>query len=128
MYPETTCLPRGPKMLYVLALFSHSFWDLLFGRNVRKADSSLRQPAAGRLGMTSPFCPCEEDGPRLKIAASFHGLEHGDFVGVFEIGTDGNAHANARDAHAEGLEQFGKIHGGGFAFGSRIRGDDDLFD
>ena len=38
--------------------------------------------------------------PELQVAAAFHGFEHGDFVGVLEIGAHRNAHANAGDAHA----------------------------
>src|SRR3974377_1911695 len=62
-----------------------------------------------------------------QIAAAFHGFQHSDFVGVFEIGADGDAYAGAGNANAKGLQQFRKIHGGGFAFGSGIGGDDDLF-
>ena len=64
----------------------------------------------------------------LQIATAFHGFKHGDFVGVLEISADGNTHADARDARAEWLEELGEIDGGGFAFGSWIRGDDDFFD
>ena len=35
-----------------------------------------------------------------EIAAAFHGFHHGDFIGVFEVGADGDAHADAGHAHA----------------------------
>ena len=69
-----------------------------------------------------------EVGDTLEIAAAFHGLEHGDFIGVFEIGTDGNAHADASHANAERLEKLGEVDGSGFAFGGGIGGDDDFVD
>src|SRR6266849_9699915 len=46
--------------------------------------------------------------PRLQVAAAFHGFQHGDLVGVFEVRADGDAHADARDAHAERLQQLGR--------------------
>lgn len=39
--------------------------------------------------------------PRLQVAAPFHGFEHSDFVGVFEVRADGNANPDARDPHAQ---------------------------
>ena len=38
-----------------------------------------------------------------EVAAAFHGFHHGDFVGVFEVGTDWDAYSDARNAHAEWL-------------------------
>ena len=35
-----------------------------------------------------------------ELAASFHGLAHGDFVGVFEVAADRHAHRDARHADA----------------------------
>ena len=64
----------------------------------------------------------------LEVAAAFHGFHHGDFVGVFEVGADRDAYADARDANAERFQQFRKIDGGGFAFGGGVRGHDDFFD
>src|SRR5579883_904733 len=63
---------------------------------------------------------------RLEVAPAFERLEHGDFVGVFEISADGNTHTDSRYAHAERLEQFREIDGRGFAFGGGVRGDDDF--
>ena len=65
---------------------------------------------------------------RLEFAAAFHGFHHGDFVGVFEVGADGDADTDARDAYAERFQQFREIDGGGFAFGGGIRRHDDFFD
>ena len=64
----------------------------------------------------------------LEVAAAFHGFEHGDFVGVFEVGANGDADTDAGDADAEGLEELGEVDGGGFAFGGGIGGDDDFLD
>ena len=64
----------------------------------------------------------------LQIAAAFHGFHHGDFIGVFEVGTDGDANADARHADAEGLDEFREIHGRGFALGVGVGRDDDFFD
>lgn len=32
--------------------------------------------------------------------AAFHGFQHGDFIGVFDVAADGHAHRDARDAQA----------------------------
>lgn len=37
------------------------------------------------------------DGTGLQFAAAFHGLEHGDFVGVLDIAAGGNSSSDARD-------------------------------
>jgi hypothetical protein len=65
---------------------------------------------------------------KLQVSAAFHGLEHGDLVGIFEVRAYGNADSDSGDADAERLQQFGKVHGGGFAFGGGIRRHDDFFD
>jgi hypothetical protein len=41
---------------------------------------------------------------RLEFAAAFHGFHHGDFVGVFEVGADRDAYADARDAYSKRLQ------------------------
>ncbi len=64
----------------------------------------------------------------LHLAAAFHGLEHGDFVGVFDIAADRNSHGDARDAKALPPELAGEVRSGGFAFDRRIGGEDDFFD
>jgi len=64
----------------------------------------------------------------LQISAAFHGFHHRDFVGVFEVGADGNANTDAGYAHAERLDEFREIHGRGFAFRVGVGCDDDFFD
>jgi hypothetical protein len=57
-------------------------------------------------------CECNEDQKKLlQIAAAFHGFHHGDFVGVFEIGADGNADADARNTNSESLDELREIRG-----------------
>jgi hypothetical protein len=63
-----------------------------------------------------------------EFAAAFHGFHHGYFVGVFEVGANGNADTDARDAHAERLQQFREVDSGSFAFGGGVRRHDDFFD
>ena len=65
---------------------------------------------------------------RLKLAAAFHGFHHGDFVGVFEVGADWDAYADAGNAHAQRLQQFRQVDRGGFALGGGVRRHDDFFD
>jgi hypothetical protein len=50
-------------------------------------------------------------GKSVQIAAAFHGFHHGDFVGVFEIGAEGNANADAGRADAKWLDEFREIRG-----------------
>ncbi len=65
---------------------------------------------------------------RLEVAAPLHGLEHGDLVGVLQIGTDRNTHGDARDADAQRFDQLRQVNRSGLAFGGRIGGHDNLFD
>src|SRR5208282_3852 len=71
-------------------------------------------------------------GPRrrLHFPAAFHGLQHGDFVGVFDVAAYGNAHGDAGHAQSLSLplQLLGQIGGGGFAFDGGIGGEDDYFD
>jgi hypothetical protein len=53
-------------------------------------------------------------------------LVHRDLVHVFEVGADGHAHGDARDADAEGLEQAADVAGRGLALGVGVGGEDDL--
>jgi hypothetical protein len=64
----------------------------------------------------------------LQLAAAFHGLQHRDFVGVFDITADGDAHGDAGDFHADALELLREIGSGRFAFNGRIRREDDFVD
>jgi len=69
-----------------------------------------------------------EPAVRLQFAAAFEGTGKGDFVGVFQIRADGDAVGEAADLDAEGLEEAGEVHGGGFAFYGRVLGHDDFAD
>src|SRR5881396_453338 len=53
-------------------------------------------------------------------------LEHGHFVGEFELRAYRNTHRNPRDSHAQRLDQLGQIDGRCFPFHVRIRRDDKL--
>jgi len=46
----------------------------------------------------------QTEGKRLQVAAAFHSFQHGDFVGVFQIGPNGDAHADASDANPQWLQ------------------------
>ncbi|SPE30065.1 hypothetical protein SBA2_480006 [Acidobacteriia bacterium SbA2] len=71
-------------------------------------------------------------GPRrrLHFPAAFHGLQHGNFVGVFDVAAYGNAHGDAGHAQSLSLplQLLGQVGGGGFAFDGGIGGEDDFFD
>jgi hypothetical protein len=62
----------------------------------------------------------------LEIAAAFHRFQHRHFIRVFEIGANGNTDTDARDAHAERLEELREINGSSFAFSGGVGGDDDF--
>ena len=62
----------------------------------------------------------------LQLAAAFHGFQHGDLVGVFNVAAYGNSHRDTRDLHACGLELLREIDRGGFAFHGGIGGEDDF--
>jgi len=67
---------------------------------------------------------------RLHFPAAFDGLQHGDFVGVFDVAAYGNAHGDAGHAQSLSLplQLLGQVGGGGFAFDGGIGGEDDFFD
>src|SRR5208282_4046173 len=72
----------------------------------------------------------------LHFAAAFHGLQHGDFVGVFDVAADGNSHGDAGHAQSLSLslslslplQLLGEIGGGGFSLDGGIGGQDNFFD
>ena len=66
--------------------------------------------------------------PSLHIPAAFHGLEHCDLVGVFDVAANRNAHGDARDFHACPLQLLREIGRSRFAFHRGIRGHDDFVD
>ena len=76
----------------------------------------------------APGSTAEVKNVWLDFAATFDGLEHGDLVGEFEFGADGNAHADSRHLHAQGLEKFGKVNGRAFAFHRGAGGNDEFLD
>ena len=74
-----------------------------------------------------------EPGPsrrlaRLQLPAAFHGLEHGDFVGIFDVAAHRNSHGDAGYAQALPLQLLGEVGGGGFAFDRGIGREDDFLD
>jgi hypothetical protein len=64
----------------------------------------------------------------LHFPPAFHGLEHGDFVGVFDVAAYRNAHGYAGNAESLPLELLGEVGGGGFALDGGIGGEDDFLD
>ena len=73
----------------------HFFEIVMQGANSFQGDSSI----CGRPAVPNWNNP-------LKIPAAFHGFQHGDFVGIFQVCTHGDAHANACYANAQRLEQL----------------------
>src|SRR5262252_1330129 len=43
------------------------------------------------------------DRPSLQVAATFHRLQHGNLVGVFQVSANRDAHTNSRDPHSQRL-------------------------
>ena len=64
----------------------------------------------------------------LHIPATFHSFQHGDFVGVFDVATDRDAHSDAGNFHSRALELLRKVHGSSLAFDRGIGRKDDLVD
>src|SRR5438874_808945 len=64
----------------------------------------------------------------LQVPAAFQGFQHGDLIRIFQVGAYRDAHTDAGNTDAQRLEELGEIDGGGFAFGCRVRGDNDLLD
>src|SRR2546430_17421118 len=60
------------------------------------------------------------------FAATFESLRQRHFVRVFEIAAHGQPARDARDAHAEGLQELGKIDSRRFALDARIGRENDL--
>src|SRR5260370_27778783 len=67
-------------------------------------------------------------GQSLHFPAAFHGLEHGDFVGVFDVAAYWNAHGDTGYAQSLTLQLLGEVGGGGFSFDGGIGSHDDFFD
>src|ERR1700675_2571351 len=66
--------------------------------------------------------------PALHSPPAFHGFEHGDFVGVFDVAAYRNSHGDPGYAQSLPLELLGQIGGGGFSLDGGIGGQDDFFD
>src|SRR5256885_17219185 len=62
--------------------------------------------------------------PILQLATAFHGFQHSDLVGVFDVASYRDSHSDARDLHSGRLELLREINRGGFAFDSGIGGED----
>jgi hypothetical protein len=61
-------------------------------------------------------------GNPLHFPPAFHGLQHGDFVGVFDVAAYRDAHGNAGYAQSLPLELLGEVGGGSFSFDRGIGG------
>jgi hypothetical protein len=107
---------------------ARSVFVIVLRHVVRQTQSA--PPCGEQLPRMSNFItnPGKWLGQTLEIAAAFHGLEHGDFVGVFEVRADRDANADAGYADAQRLQQLGHVYSGGFSFGGGIGGDDNFFD
>jgi len=62
----------------------------------------------------------------LHVAAAFHGLQHGDFVGVFDVAAYGNPHGDSGDLHSSALQLLREVDRGSFPLHGGIRSHDDL--
>src|SRR5437899_3790442 len=87
----------------------------------RSEGSRSRTPCARRKDWEEPW------GRKLDVAAALHGFEHCHFIGEFQVRAHRDADTDARNADAQRLQQLREVHGGGFAFGRGVGGDDDLF-
>src|SRR6185295_7925804 len=59
----------------------------------------------------------------LELPPPFHGLEHGDFVGVFNIATNRNSHRNPRNFQSSSPQLSGQINRGRLTLNRRIGGN-----
>src|SRR5437899_8373141 len=82
--------------------------------------SRSRTPCARRKDWEEPW------GRKLDVAAALHGFEHCHLIGEFQVRAHRDADTDARNADAQRLQQLREVHGGGFAFGRGVGGDDDL--
>src|ERR1700752_970179 len=68
--------------------------------------------------------PCTPHWTALEFSSSLESAGHGQVVGIFEVAADWNAHRDARDPHAERLQQPRQVNGSGLAFDRRVGGED----
>src|SRR5947207_12238576 len=59
----------------------------------------------------------------LQFAASFHGFQHGDLVGILDVAAHRNAHGDSRHPESRTLQLLREIDSGGLALDSGISGD-----
>src|ERR1700674_5199975 len=64
----------------------------------------------------------------LHFPPAFHGFEHGDFVGVFNVAAYRNSHGDPGYAQSLPLQLLGQVGGGGFSLDRGVGGEDDFFD
>jgi len=70
-----------------------------------------------------------ERSRELQLSPAFHGLQDGNFVGVFQVAAHGQASGDAGDpSGAQFFDLLGEINRGGLALDRRIGGEDNLFD
>lgn len=108
-------LTTGPREFFCQACFS--VLSLL-------GLACVCEPPACGLPLSSSIS-IREIGLR-RILAGLHfqptrqGVAQGHFIGVFEIAAGGQTARQAGDAYAQGLDEPGNIHCGGFTFKVRI--------
>src|ERR1051326_4263176 len=68
-----------------------------------------------------PSCPLW-----LKLSSAFHRLQHGHFVGIFNIAAGRNTSRDSGDLHARTFQQTCEMDCRGLAFDCGISGDDYL--
>src|SRR6266568_2951561 len=67
-------------------------------------------------------------GRILQIPASFHGFQHGYFVGILQISAYGNPNSDAGHPDAERLQKLRKVNCRRLALRRWIRCNNNLFD
>jgi len=76
---------------------ANGIWNQL---KLQKSRSLFFEREIGGMKWRSKWIRSANAGSELQVAAAFHGLGHGYFVGVFEVGADWDAHGDPRDVHA----------------------------
>jgi hypothetical protein len=64
----------------------------------------------------------------LKLATTFHGLQHRNFVRVFDITADGDTHGDARYFYSSSFELLRQIDRSGLALHGGVGGKNDFID
>src|SRR5260370_994301 len=78
------------------------------------------------VGLFSVLMRCEP--VRSHLPSAFHGFQHGDFIGVFNVAAYRNAHSDTRNfgRRTLALDLLGEVNRGGLAFHGGIGGENDL--